>query len=371
MTVKSFIIFFIFMIVTFTWAEDLELPLVKIKLPAGFKIEVYADHIENAREMVFSPAGVLFVGSNNAGKVYAITRDGMNGRAGKVYVIASGLTLPVGVAYYNKALYISAVNRILRLDDIEEHLQKPPIPVIVSDAFPNAYMHGWKFIRFGPDALLYVPVGAPCNICKPDDPRFETIQRMNADGSSLEIFASGIRNSVGFDWSPLTKELWFTDNGRDYLGDNQPPDELNRAPEKGMNFGFPYVHGRNILDPEFKNKIPPDFKFTPPEMGLGPHVASLGMRFYTGKQFPEQYKNQIFIAEHGSWNRSVPIGYRVTLVRLDPAGKLALSYEVFAEGWLEGSYAWGRPADVEIGPDGALYVSDDKANAVYRIYYEP
>ena len=214
--------------------------------------------------------------------------------------------------------------------------------------------------------MLYVPVGAPCNVCERADERYATIMRMNPNGSGLEVYASGIRNTVGFDWHPQTGELWFTDNGRDQLGDDVPPDELNYAPKPGMNFGFPYCHGGDIPDPSF-GKDHDCAEFTPPAMKLGPHVASLGMRFYTGSMFPAEYQNQIFIAEHGSWNRTIPIGYRITLVRLQ--GNEAVSYEVFAEGWLQGGSAWGRPVDVLVMPDGALLVSDDRAGVVYRIHY--
>jgi len=236
----------------------------------------------------------------------------------------------------------------------------------VSDRFPSDTQHGWKFIAFGPDGKLYVPVGAPCNICEPDADRYATIMRMNRDGSGLEVYARGVRNSVGFDWDPATGELWFTDNGRDWLGDDAPPDELNRAPKPGMHFGYPYCHGGMIPDPEYGHRRP-CHDFTAPEQNLGPHVASLGMRFYTGKMFPPSYRNQIFIAEHGSWNRSSKIGYRVTLVRLEN-GK-AIAYEPFATGWLQGEKAWGRPADVLVMADGSLLVSDDYAGAIYRISY--
>jgi glucose/arabinose dehydrogenase len=239
--------------------------------------------------------------------------------------------------------------------------------VLVNDGFPSDAHHGWKFIRFGPDGWLYVPVGAPCNICEREDARYASIMRMKPDGSSLEVFASGIRNTVGFDWHPATKELWFTDNGRDMLGDDMPPDELNRAPQKGMNFGFPYCHGKNISDPQYGAKHACS-QSIPPEQELGPHVAALGMRFYTGATFPAEYRNQIFIAEHGSWNRSHKIGYRVMLVRLE--GNRVVKYEEFARGWLQGESAWGRPVDVQVMPDGALLVSDDDAGAIYRIAYK-
>ena len=237
----------------------------------------------------------------------------------------------------------------------------------VNNSFPSDRQHGWKFIAFGPDERLYIPVGAPCNICEPDADRYALIKRMKADGSGVEVFARGIRNTVGFDWHPQTKELWFTDNGRDRQGDDVPPDELNHAPKPGLHFGYPYCHGGDIPDPEFGKKRSCS-EFTAPAQKLGPHVAALGMRFYTGSMFPSEYKNQIFIAEHGSWNRSTPIGYRVTLVQLQ--GNRAVSYKTFAEGWLQGSRAWGRPVDVVVMPDGALLVSDDEAGAIYRISYK-
>jgi glucose/arabinose dehydrogenase len=271
------------------------------------------------------------------------------------------------VAYRNGALYVSAVNRILRFDDIERRLDSPPPPVVVTDAYPTDGHHGWKFIAFGPDGKLYVPVGAPCNICEPDAAKYAIITRINADGSGREIVARGVRNSVGFDWNPQTKDLWFTDNGRDALGDDVPPDELNHVTATGGNFGYPYCHAGTIADPEFGSKHACS-EFIAPAQKLGPHVAALGMRFYTGTQFPAAYRNQIFIAEHGSWNRSQKIGYRVTLVKLDAGGK-AISYEPFAQGWLQGQQAWGRPADVLVAPDGSLLVSDDSAGAIYRISY--
>jgi glucose/arabinose dehydrogenase len=274
--------------------------------------------------------------------------------------------MPNGVAFRDGALFVAEVSRVRRYDGIEARLKDPPNPAVVNDTFPRDTHHGWKFIRFGPDGYLYVPVGAPCNVCEEKDPRYASIMRLKPDGTGLELFAGGVRNTVGFDWHPETKELWFTDNGRDWLGDDRPPDELNRAPRKGMHFGFPYLHGKNVRDPEFGGKAA-GRALTPPEMELGAHVASLGMRFYTGSMFPAEYRNQIFIAEHGSWNRSSPVGYRISLVRLK--GGRAASYETFAQGWLKGRSAWGRPVDVLVMPDGALLVSDDKAGAIYRISY--
>uniref|UniRef100_A0A831XMW1 Sorbosone dehydrogenase family protein n=1 Tax=Geobacter metallireducens TaxID=28232 RepID=A0A831XMW1_GEOME len=337
-----------------------------ITLPPGFSIAVYADKVPGARSMALGARGTLFVGSRGEGKVYAVLDRNGDRVADEVITIARGLKMPNGVAFRNGSLYVAEVNRVLRYDNIEARLKNPPQPAVVNDTFPDKTHHGWKFIRFGPDGKLYIPVGAPCNVCEEKDPRFAAIMRMNPDGTGLEVFASGVRNTVGFDWHPRTGELWFTDNGRDWLGDDAPPDELNRAPRAGLHFGFPYWHGRGIPDPEFGRKRRQD-QTVPPAMELGPHVAALGMHFYTGSMFPESYRNQIFIAEHGSWNRSERIGYRITLVRLE--GNRAVSYEPFAEGWLDNDKVWGRPVDLQILPDGSMLVSDDKAGAIYRISY--
>jgi glucose/arabinose dehydrogenase len=343
------------------------LPLERIKLPPGFEISVYAANVANARSLTLSPGGILFVGTRTAGNVYAVVDRDKDNRADEVITVARGLNMPNGVAFRNGALYVAEVNRILRYDDIENRLTNPPPPVVVIDSLPRDRHHGWKFIAFGPDGLLYVPVGAPCNICERSDPRYASILRMKPDGTDVEVFAHGVRNTVGFDWHPETHALWFTDNGRDWLGDDLPPDELNVAPEAGRHFGFPYCHGGDIPDPEFGNRRPCE-EFVAPAIKLGPHVAALGMRFYTGTLFPPEYRNTIFIAEHGSWNRSTPIGYRLTHVRVE--NNKAVSYEVFAEGWLQGNRAWGRPVDVLVMPDGSLLISDDHANAIYRISYK-
>lgn len=348
------------------------LPVEKINLPEGFKITVFAEDVPGARSMALETddGTVLFVGTRNTGKVYALVDKNRDFIVDKKYTIADGLNMPNGVALKDGDLYVAEVGRIIKFGGIAGSLENPPEPVVVNDDFPGDRYHGWKFIRFGPDGKLYVPVGAPCNVCDRGDP-YASILRMNPDGSELEVFARGVRNTVGFDWSPLTQELWFTDNGRDWLGDDLPPDELNTAPEKGLHFGFPYCHGKDIKDPEFnRGENCSDGNFTQPAQELGPHVASLGMRFYTGDMFPKEYENGIFIAEHGSWNRKTPIGYRITFVELDKDGKQPISYRVFADGWLEVGIAWGRPVDVLVMPDGSLMVSDDKAGAIYRIYYE-
>lgn len=345
----------------------------RLRLPPGFEIHTYAGNVPNARSMARGERGTLFVGTREAGKVYAvIDRDG-DQQADEIHTIAQGLKMPNGVAVRGGSLYVAELHRVLRFDNIEPQIAAPPTPVVVNDTFPGETWHGWKYIAFGPDDLLYVPVGAPCNVCQREDQRFASILRMKPDGSGLEVFARGVRNTVGFDWHPLTRELWFTDNGRDWLGDDRPPDELNRAPRAGLHFGFPHLHGTSIADPQFGLAGGSDAagEFTAPEMELEAHCAALGMEFYTGRMFPEEYRHRIFIAEHGSWNRTElpPTGYRVTCVRLD--GNRAVEYEVFAEGWLQGRQAWGRPVDVLVMPDGALLVSDDLAGAIYRITYRP
>jgi glucose/arabinose dehydrogenase len=354
------------------------LPLDQIKLPPGFAIDVYAAGVRNARQMALGDKGTLFVGSRTAGNVYAVIDKDADHKADQVVTIASGLNSPSGIAFRDGALYVAEMSRITRYDRIESQLEKPPAPVVVNDGLPTERHHAWKFIAFGPDGLLYVPVGAPCNVCeRTDDPRYASILRMKPDGSGTEIFASGIRNTVGFDWHPVTKELWFTENGRDNMGDDVPPDELNRAPRKGMHFGFPYCHGGETPDPQF-GAARKCGEFEPPARNLGPHVAAIGMRFYTGKMFPAEYQNQVFIAEHGSWNRSTPLGYRIMLAKID-GGKVT-DYTPFAEGWLRGARpsqrqgttlgdAWGRPADVLVMPDGALLVSEDSPGVIYRISY--
>ena len=366
-TRRVLILALILMSLIFGLISSAPLPLNKIKLSPGFHISLYAENIEGARSLCLSSSGTLFVGTRGQGRVYAVLDTNRDFKADKIITIASGLNMPNGVAFRDGSLYVAEVNRVLRFDNIESRLNNPPKPIIVNDSFPDDQHHGWKFIRFGPDGLLYVPVGAPCNICERSDRRYASIMRMKPDGTGLEVFASGVRNTVGFDWQPVTKELWFTDNGRDWLGDDLPPDELNHAPRKGMHFGFPYCHGKNITDPEFGKKHKCS-EYTPAALELGPHVAALGMRFYTGKMFPEQYHNQIFIAQHGSWNRKTPNGYRVTVVKLE--GNKPIREEIFAEGWLQNGEVWGRPVDLEVMPDGSLLVSDDYTGVIYRITYQ-
>lgn len=347
-------------------ASGSELPLSDLELPPGFTVDLFARSVPGARDLALGAKGTVFVGTNSQDHVWALVdRDG-DGHADSRYRIGSGLHLPNGVAFRNGSLYVGEVSRILRFDDIEIRLANPPPPVVVYDRLPTDQHHGLKVLAFGPDGWLYVPVGMPCNVCEKADPIYGTIQRMKPDGSRIEPIAHGIRNSVGYDWQPGTGRLWFTDNGRDWLGDNRPPDELNEITRKGENFGFPYCHGGFIPDPEF-GRLHACSEFTPPARRLGPHVAPLGMHFYTGTMFPEAYRGDILIAEHGSWNRSTPIGYRITRVRVE--GSKALSYDVFISGWLRNGKAWGRPVALLELEDGSLLISDDRAGVIYRVTY--
>lgn len=340
-----------------------ELPLDTVELPPGFEIELYADDLPDARSLALGDDNTVFVSTRTRGSIYALRENGQ--KPPKQYIIAKDLNTPNGIAFHKGDLYVATREEILRYPDIEQQLKSPPEPDIVADGFPKDDAHGWRYLAVGPDEKLYVSLGAPCNIC--DRSGYANILRLNLDGSELEVFAHGVRNSIGFDWQPQTNELWFTDNGRDMLGDDLPPDELNHAPEIGMHFGYPYCHGDDVKDPDYGAGHDCN-RYVSPAQALGPHVAALGMRFYTGDQFPQQYHGNIFIAEHGSWNRSKKIGYRVTKVELNEKNE-AVSYQPFATGWLQGEQAWGRPVDLLILPDGSMLVSDDAAGAIYRISY--
>ncbi len=341
--------------------------LNKLHIPDGFKLTVFADNLPNARSLTLGDKGVVYVGTGASGRVYAVEDNDQDGIADLNYTVAKDLFMPNGVAFKEGALYVAEVNRIIRFDGITGHLNKPPLPVVVYDKLPSDKHHGWKYLRFGPDGKLYSAIGAPCNICEPDKP-YGTLFRLNPDGSQFETIAQGIRNTVGFDWQPETNVLFFNENGRDYLGDDLPPEELNRWSKVGDNFGYPYCHAGEILDPEFgKGKNCKDF--IAPVWKYKAHNAPLGMRFYRGKQFPPEFRNQLFVAQHGSWNRTKPDGYRIALVRFND-GKPA-SEDIFIDGWLQkdGSVL-GRPVDILELPDGSLLVSDDQAGLIYKVEYK-
>ena len=342
---------------------------VDFSLPPGFTAELFVDGVENARAMALGDDGTLFVSTHRKGRVYAIR--GAFTRNAEVVTIAAGLKMPNGVAFRDGDLYVAEMHRLIRFRGIEARLSAPGEPEIFDAELPlKGKRHAWKYIAFGPDDKLYVSLGAPCNVC--EEPDLTVMLRMNADGSEREVYAHGIRNSVGFDWHPNTGEMWFTDNGRDMLGDDLPPCELNRITAIGQHFGFPFCHGTDIRDPDFGD-LNSCADSVAPAQDLTPHSAPLGMAFYTGSQFPPAYKNQVFIAEHGSWNRSKEAGrtgYRVAVVRLDDDGA-AVGYEPFMTGFLsaDGREVQGRPVDVLVAPDGSLLVSDDKRGAIFRISY--
>jgi glucose/arabinose dehydrogenase len=345
-------------------APAAELDLDDIDLPKGFVIEEYAA-VPNARSLALGDDGVVFVGNRRASSVYAVVPR--SDAQPDVIELVTDLDAPNGIAYFDGDLYVAEISRILVYRDVMNHLSGLSAPDVLGVDLPEERHHGWRYIAFGPDGRLYAGVGAPCNICDRDAEGFAQIWRMNPDGSGKETFAQGIRNTVGFTWHPETGDLWLTDNGRDMLGDDLPPDELNVASRPGMHFGYPYCHGGDFPDPEFGEGRDCG-EFVPPVQKLGPHVAALGVRFYTGEQFPEAYRGQVFIAEHGSWNRSKKIGYRVMMVTLDDG--VPVDYSVFADGWLRKDEVSGRPVDLLVMPDGSMLVSDDQGGKLFRITYQ-
>jgi glucose/arabinose dehydrogenase len=346
-----------------------KLPLDKLKLPQGFKAEVWSNGHPGGRTMVMGPKGTVFMGSRIIGRVYAITnKDGKR----EVRTLLSGLTQPNGLAFKDGALYVLAIHRVLRFDNIEDKLDNPGEPVDLTEKFnlPPEIHHNWKYAAFGPDGKLYIQVGANCNICEINPGIHGQIRRYNPDGSGMEIVARGVRNTVGFDWHPMTKELWFTDNGRDWAGEAGPEDELNRIPrdQEGAHFGFPYCHANGVADIDIRVPNPCAGVIRPAAL-IGPHSAGLGMQFYTGDMFPAGYKNVAFVARRGSWNREKKFGYDVIVARTQPNGTARI--EPFMTGLLDESKNefYGRPTYLLQMPDGSLLVSDEQNGAIYRISY--
>ena len=333
-----------------------------IVLPPGFVIEEYAE-VPNARSLALGDRGTVFVSTRKGHSVYAVVEN-VDGTT-KTIELLDDMSTPNGIAFHDGDLYVAEIDTVYRFADIEDHLDAMPTGEVLDIDLPSDRHHGWRYIGFGPDNKLYISIGAPCNVC--DEFGYAQIIRVNPDGTGRETFASGIRNSVGLAWHPDSGELWFTDNGRDMMGDDLPPCELNHAPRQGLHFGYPYCHGGEIPDPKF-GKGRSCTSYVPPAQQLGPHVAPLGLTFYTGDMFPPEYKHRIFIAEHGSWNRSKKIGYRVTMVTLE--GNRAVSYEPFAFGWLQNEKVSGRPVDLIVKDDGSMLVSDDFAGKIYRITHQ-
>lgn len=349
-------------------ANDFSGVLDKINLPDGFKIEVFAEMPKARSIEVGKPNGVVFVGSRH-GYIYSMVDNNRDGVADEVRERVNGLNVPNGVAMQDSMLFVGLQDKIVQWPIPAEFDTALPLqPLLpVFEGFTDEFLHGWRYIGFGPDRKLYVSLGVPCNICDLTDMTGKIV-RMNPDGSEFEVVADGVRNSVGFDWHPVTGELWFTDNGADGMGDDIPADELNRVTEVGQHFGFPYYGGKDVKNAGYEDKEPP-VEVTPPVIEFQAHSANLGIEFYDGDMFPAEYKNDAFVAQHGSWNRTEPVGYRIMRITFDDAGN-ATGKEVFADGWLEGGSAVGRVTDIEELPDGSLLVSDDFANVVYRISYD-
>jgi len=343
-----------------------EIPISKAKLPKGFKAEVWASGLPGGRAMALSGDGKkVYVGTRGIGRVYEVSDEG-----GKrtVRTVVDKLTQPAGVAFNKGALYVFAIDKVLRFDGIAGNPGAQPEDMTAKFNLPPEQHHNWKYVAFGPDGKLYVPFGAPCNICEPPK-EYAQIRRYNADGSGMQVIARGVRNTQGFDWHPKTRQMWFTDHGRDWMGDNGPQDELNRLTKPGQNFGFPYCHASGVVDADFKKKDACK-GVTRPMALMGPHAANMGVKFYTGKMFPAEYRNTMFIARKGSWNRSKPSGFDVVNVRVGEGGKVTV--RPFITGFNEskdGYKFWGRPAYVQQMPDGALLVSDEQLGAIYRISY--
>jgi glucose/arabinose dehydrogenase len=345
-----------------------EIPLDKLKVPQGFKVELWAHGMPGARMMARNADGSkVWVGTRTIGRVYEVTAKGDKR---ETRILAEKLTQPNGVAFKDGALYVMAIDKFLRYDGIEKNAKAQPTDITAAFKLPPKQHHNWKFLQFGPDGKLYVPFGAPCNICEPE-PEYAQIRRYNMDGSGMEVVARGVRNSVGFDFHPKTKELWFTDNGRDWMGNDGPEDELNRVTKVGENFGFPYCHANGVVDVDVKKAAPakPCDGVTQPVLLMGAHTASLGMRFYNGDMFPAEYKDAIFVARRGSWNRDKLNGYDVVRVNVSADGKARMT--PFMMGFMDGhkNTFWGRPVDVLAMPDGSLLVSDEQNGAIYRVSY--
>ena len=369
------------MLLVISAAQSLASNSNKLAVPPGFSVHALPFSVPNARQMALTDAGHLIIGTRKLGNVYAV-KNALTAESPEVVTLFDGLTLPSGVAIYEGDLYIAARDTVLRVNDIDQSITANPDADVVTDAMPKKSHHGWKYIKFDSQGQLYVPVGAPCNTCLSDDPRFASILRMDPHTGASEIIAQGIRNIVGMDWHPETGDLWVSNNGRDMLGDDIPADELNIIPadakgigDEAPHYGYPFVHSNDagdpaglIDDPKFGgNPARPD-TMVPAAVRIQAHAAPLGMTFYTADAFPQAYRGGLFVAEHGSWNRSSKVGYQVAVMTEDENGQR--SYQPFVTGWLEGEEAWGRPNDVMVAPDGTLLISDDRTGKIFQVRYE-
>ena len=357
--------------------------LESISVENGFEVSIFSSTTNAPRQITEGNSGYIFVGSKQ-GDVYALKDHDGNGKADFSMVVASGMGDSSGVAFYKGSLFIAEIDKVWKIEDIEEKLDRGNSimdleKILVTDDLPSDTWHGWKWIDFGPDNKLYVPVGAPCNICNPSleekynfDKRYASIMRLNE--GEWEYVARGVRNTVGFDWHPKTNDLYFGDNGRDWMGDDMPSCELNVVKNDDSFYGYPYKHSMDILDPEYSKKIPDNTEeFIDPILELGAHVAPTGLSFYDGDHFPAKYKNTLFMTLHGSWNRSRKVGYKVIAVHFDENGEL-LYHKDFITGWLQKNNGQekvlGRPASVFQKSDGSILISDDGANVIYRVSYQ-
>jgi glucose/arabinose dehydrogenase len=343
-----------------------EIPIGKLKLPKGFAVEIWATGMPGGRAMARGDSGKIYMGTRGLGRVYEVSDEGSR-RTSRVVV--DKLTQPAGVAMHGGSLYVFAIDKVLRFEGIENNPNVQPVDLTEKFNLPKEQHHNWKYIAFGPDGKLYVPFGAPCNICEPPA-EYAQIRRYNADGSGMEVIARGVRNTQGFTWHPKTKQLWFTDHGRDWMGDRGPEDELNRITKVGLNFGYPYCHAKGVLDADIKKKDACK-GVTLPVTTMGPHAAAMGVIFYTGSMFPREYQNTMFVARKGSWNRTVKFGFDVANVRPSKDGRKA-TVKPFMTGFLEDPKAakfWGRPAYLLQMPDGSMLVSDEQLGAIYRVSY--
>ena len=365
----------IYLLYSFPFSISADPNINKLYVPEGFEISIYADNLDSPRQLTETGNGFIIVGSKNGDKIFALNDINNDGAAEEKILLASGLQNPTGVSFYKGDLYFSEIDKVWIIEDIDSWLSSDqenlPERSIFMDDLPSETWHGFKYLDFGPDGNLYIPVGVPCNIClepQTKDKRFAAIHKYQ-DGKLITV-ADGVRNSVGFDWHPVTKKLYFSDNGRDWLGDDSPSCELNVVDKEGSFYGYPYKHAKNVIDPEFGKLIPNlDKQLIDPIAELGPHVAPLGIAFYDNLKFPEKYRNSLFIALHGSWNRSKKSGYKVIFVKLDEDGNY-ISMEDFISGWLNDQSAWGRPVSPFIMSDGSMLVSDDKYNVIYKVQYK-
>ena len=370
-----FIIYLIFFFSFFIRAESNQ-NIGKLNLPDGFEISIFAEELESPRQITETDEGYVIVGSKKGDKIFALFDGDHDGYAETKLIIATGLKNPTGVTYHKGDLYFAEVEDIWIIKNIDDWIlsgktELPPVESYLS-GLPSETWHGFRHLRFGPDENLYIPIGVPCNVCiepQTSDKRFAAIHRY--ENGELVMIADGVRNSVGIDWHPITKKLYFSDNGRDWLGDDSPSCELNIVDEEGSFFGFPYKHAKNIIDPEYGELIPSfGRKFIDPIAELGPHVAPLGIEFYDSYKFPDKYHNNLFIALHGSWNKyNGKSGYKVIMINLDKNGDY-ISQEDFITGWLENENAWGRPVQPFVLRDGSMLISDDKYNVIYRVVYK-